>query len=79
LNIDTNSLTNGAAIIIRLYQKINGTERNTYEETFIVGIDPPALSVINGEIAVNDYIRCELYSNKITDNNKTLNWEWYHT
>ena len=74
--LDTYNLAAGGSINIRLYHKINSTERKTYDQTFTVGQDPTGLWIINGSLVVSNALRVEVYTTSLADNGKSIGWEY---
>ena len=66
----------GTVISIRLYKKVNGTERKVYEQSFSAAADPPGLPVINGTWAIHDTLRITLQSNNAADNAKAVDYDY---
>lgn len=62
LLLDVNALTDTAAIDVKLFIKINGTQRKVYEEDFTVGTDPDGLWIINGALGIHDVLTVVVYS-----------------
>lgn len=77
LIIDVDSFGVGITFTVRLYQKVNGVERQIYSQVFTTGNDPAGLPIINGQLAVNDYIRAELYTATSSMNGRAVGWEWF--
>ncbi len=65
----------GTVITVRLYKKVNGTERKVYEQPFNAATDPPGLPIINGAWATHDVIRVTLQSNNAADNGKAVDYD----
>jgi hypothetical protein len=65
----------GAVITVRLYKKVNGTERKVYEQSFNAATNPPGLPIINGTWATHDIIRVTLQSNSPADNGKAVDYD----
>lgn len=66
----------GTQITVRLYKAVNGIERKVYEQVFDAGIDPSGLAVINGSWAVHNVLRVTLQSNDVTDNGKSVDYDY---
>ncbi|APH11897.1 hypothetical protein ASJ33_01380 [Dehalococcoides mccartyi] len=66
----------GTQITIRLYKAVNGIERKVYEQVFDAGSDPPGIPVINGSWAVHNILRVTLQSNEVTDNGKSVDYDY---
>ena len=67
LLLDVSALTDGAAIRVKLFMKVNGVEKKVYDQAFIVptGTIPPdtdGLWIVNGTLAIHDELRVEVYS-----------------
>lgn len=73
--INTENLTAGATIQVRMYQYVNGVEKLDYKQSFLVGQDTPSLPVINGAIGIWGQVRIEMMSDKSPDNGKAVGWE----
>jgi hypothetical protein len=65
----------GTQVTIRLYKKVNGTERKVYDQTFDATADPPGLPVINGTWAIHDVLRVNLQSNNAADNGQAVDYD----
>lgn len=65
----------GTQITIRLYKRVNGTERKVYDQSFDATVDPPGLPVINGTWAIHDSLRATLQSNNAADNGKAADYD----
>ena len=65
----------GTQVTIRLYKKVNGTERKVYDQTFDATADPPGLPVINGTWAIHDILRATLQSNNAADNGQAVDYD----
>lgn len=72
LIVDISQLTATATITIRLYMKVNGTERKVYEENFVVGTDPDGCWVVNGTIGIHDVLRVTCQSDNAADDGKAI-------
>jgi len=66
----------GTQITIRLYKAVNGIERKVYEQVFDTGSDPPGIPVINGSWALHNILRVTLQSNEVTDNGKSVDYDY---
>lgn len=75
LLVDVGGLTVGANVMIRLYSQVNGTEKKTYQQEFVTGVDPDGLWIIDGNLSLNEAIRCELFSDVTGDNGRSIAWE----
>lgn len=62
LLLDVSALTDGAAIHVKLFIKINGTQRKVYDETFTIATDPDGLWVVNGTVGLHDVLSVAVYS-----------------
>ncbi len=65
----------GAVITVRLYMKVNGTERKVYEQAFNATTDPSGLWVVNGTVAIHEVLRVTLQSNDAADNGKPVDYD----
>ncbi len=61
---------------MRLYKKVNGTERKVYDQSFDATSDPLGLPVINGTWAIHDVLRVTLQSNNAADNGKAVDYDY---
>ncbi len=66
----------GTVVTVRLYKKVNGTERKIYEQAFNATTDGPGLPIINGSWATHDVIRVTLQSNNAADNGKAVDYDY---
>lgn len=66
----------GTQIKVRLYKKVNGTERKVYEQSFDATTDPVGLPIINGSWAIHDVLRVTLQSNNAADNGKAVDYDY---
>ena len=66
----------GAQVTVRLYKRVNGTERKVYEQTFDTTSDPPGLPVVNGTWAIHGVLRVTLQSNNAADNGKAVDYDF---
>jgi len=69
-------LTAAATITIRMYQLLNGVERECYNQTFVVGTDPNGLWVINGSLGIHEALRVEVFSNNALDDGATIDYDY---
>lgn len=67
LLLDVSALTDGAVIHVKLFIKINDTQRKVYDETFTVNTDPDGLWIVNGTVGLHDVLSVAVYS----DNDET--------
>lgn len=77
--IDVSNLQDGGYLNIRMYHKIDGTERLVYNDTFNVGTVPDGIFLINGTMVINEYLRIECWSNISADNGKSIAYEYVET
>ncbi len=75
LSLNVSNLV-GTVITVRLYKKVNGTERKIYQQAFNAASDPPGLPIINGSWATHDVIRVTLQSNNAADNGKAVDYDY---
>ncbi len=66
----------GTQVRVRLYKKVNGTERKVYDQAFDATTDPAGLPVINGSWAIHDVLRVTLQSNDVADNGKSVDYDY---
>jgi hypothetical protein len=75
LSLNVSNLV-GTVITVRLYKKVNDTERKIYEQAFNATTDPAGLPIINGSWATHDVIRVTLQSNNAADNAKAVDYDY---
>lgn len=66
----------GTNITVRLYMRVNGTERKVYEQTFNAITEPPGLWVVNGTVGIHEVLRVTLQSNNPSDNGKPIDYDY---
>ncbi len=66
----------GTVITVRLYMRINGTERRVYEQAFNAATDSPGLWIVDGTVAIHGIVRVTLRSNNAADNGKTIDYDY---
>ena len=66
----------GTVITVRLYTKVNGTERKVYEQAFNAVTDSPGLWVVNGTVGIHQSLRVTLQSNDAADNGKAVDYDY---
>jgi len=66
----------GTVITVRLYMKVNGTERKVYEQAFDASSDPLGLWIVNGTVGIHDVLRVTLQSNNATDDGKAVDYDY---
>jgi hypothetical protein len=76
LLVNISALTIGAVIVLKLFMKINGTERKVYHQSFTRGTDPDGLWIVNGTVGIHDVLRVELASNNAADNGKAVDYNY---
>ncbi len=79
LQVDISQLTTGATITIRLYELVNGTERQVYPPpgtTWVVGTDPDAIWVVDGPVEITGVLRVEVQSDDAGDNGKDIAYKY---
>ena len=57
----------GSNVRVRMFMEITGTEREVYNQPFVVGTDPNGLWIINGTVGIHDVLRVEVYSDGLDD------------
>ena len=62
----------GTVITVRMYMRVNGTERNVYEQAFNATTEPPGLWLVNGTVGIHEALRLTLQSNDAADNGKAV-------
>jgi len=67
LLLDVSALTDGAIIHVKLFMKINDTQRKVYDETFTIAIDPDGLWIVNGTVGLHDVLSVAVYSDNSED------------
>jgi len=75
-SLSTHNLALGATLNIRMYQTVNGVERLFYSDYFNVGTDPVDLFPINGQMGIYDLVRIEMSSDKLSDDGKSMDYEY---
>ncbi|MGW8177235.1 MAG: hypothetical protein ACWGQW_00340 [bacterium] len=63
-------------IWVRMYQQINGTEREVYKQDFNTFDDPDGLWVVNGQLVISEALRVEVQSEDSGDTSKQIDWEY---
>jgi hypothetical protein len=76
LVVNISALTGGAVIVLKLFLKVNGTERKVYHQSFTKGTDPDGLWIVNGTVGIHDAIRVELQSDNAADNGKAVEYDY---
>jgi len=76
LLVDISGLTVGATITVRLFQLVNGVEREVYSETFVRGTDPDGLWIINGTVGIHEALRVEVHSNNAADDMAIVGYDY---
>jgi hypothetical protein len=76
LVVNISALTGGAVIVLKLFLKVNGTERKVYHQSFTKGTDPDGLWIVNGTVGIHDAIRVELQSDNAADNGKAIDYDY---
>ena len=66
----------GTVITVRLYTKVNGTERKVYEQAFNAVTDPLGLWIVNGTVGIHQALRVTLQSNDAADNGKAVDYDY---
>ncbi len=66
----------GTVVTVRLYKKVNGTERRCYEQSFDATTDPPGLPIINGTWGIHGVLRATLQSNNAADDGKAIDYDY---
>lgn len=76
LLVNISALTGGATITIKLFMKVNGTERKVYSQAFTQGTDPDGLWIVNGTVGIHEALRVEVESNNVGDNGEAINYNY---
>jgi len=76
LMVNISALTDGAIIVLKLFTKVNGSERKVYHQSFTKGTDPDGLWIVNGTVGIHQGLRVELYSNNAADNGKYVEYDY---
>jgi hypothetical protein len=76
LVVNISTMTAGTVIVLRLFMKVNGTERKVYQQSFTKGTDPDGLWIVNGTVGIHDILRLELQSDNAADNGKTIDYDY---
>ena len=66
----------GTTITVRLYMKVNGTERKVYEQAFNATSDPPGLWIVNGTVGIHEVLRVTLVSNNAADDGAAVEYDY---
>ena len=66
----------GTIVTVKLYKKVNGTERKCYEQSFDATVDPPGLPIINGTWGIHGVLRVTLQSNNVADDGKAVDYDY---
>jgi len=66
----------GTIITVKMYMKINNTERQVYQQTFDSTSDPPGLWLVNGTVAIHEALRVTLESNNPADDGKAIDYDY---
>jgi len=66
----------GAKVTVKLFMKVNSSERKVYEEEFKRGDDPDDLWVVNGTVGIHEGLRVEAKSNKIADDGAVMDYDY---
>ena len=76
LMVNISALTDGAVIVLKLFMKVNGSERKVYHQSFTRGTDPDGLWIVNGTVGIHQALRVELESNNAADNGKAVDYNY---
>lgn len=76
LLVNISALTGGATITVKLFMKVNGTERKVYSQAFIQGTDTDGLWIVDGTLGIHEALRVEVESNNIGDNDGAINYNY---
>ena len=76
LQVNISALTVAAAITVRFYKLVNGTERLVYTQGFVQGTDPDGLWIINGSVGIYEALRVELLSNAVGDDGAAVDYDY---
>jgi len=76
LLVSISGVTADAKIKIKLFMKVNGTERKVYEEKFHEGHDPDGCWIVNGTVGIHEALRVEAESDKAGDDGKSLEYDY---
>jgi hypothetical protein len=74
--LSMNNLTAAAVITIRMYIKINATERKIYQTTKTVGTDPDGVIVVASTFGIHDVLKITVQSNTAADDGKAINFSY---
>ncbi len=74
--MNLHNFTLGGRVTVRLFTRVNGTERKVYQEDFNKGTDPDGLWVVNGTVGIHEALRVELQSNRVADNGLALDYDY---
>jgi len=76
LMVNISALTDGAIIVLKLFTKVNGSERKVYHQSFTKGTDPDGLWIVNGTVGLQELLRVTLQSNNAADNGKIVDFDY---
>jgi hypothetical protein len=76
LVVSIRNLTVGATITIRMYMEVNGVEDEVYDQTYVQGVDPDGVWVIDGTVGIHEALRVEVYSNNAADDGAQVVYDY---
>jgi len=76
LLVNIPALSNGATVRVRLFTKVNGTESQVYNQTFVKGTDPDGLWIVNGTVGIHEVLRAEVHSDNVVDDGKAVDYDY---
>jgi hypothetical protein len=76
LLLNISGLTDGAVVAVRLFMRVNGSERKIYHQSFTRGTDPNGLWVVNGTVGIHEALRVEVQSDKAADDGKNVDYDY---
>lgn len=76
LLVSISVLTPSAAITVKLFMEVNGTERKVYSQAFTRGTDPDGLWIVNGTVGIHEALRVEVQSDNAADNGRAVEYDY---
>jgi hypothetical protein len=76
LLLNISAFQSGAKVTVKLFMKVNGTERKVYEQEFKQGTDPDGLWIVNGTVSIHEGLRVEAESDKAADDGAAMDYDY---
>lgn len=76
LIIDMYNATSSATFTVRMYSKVNGTERKVYDVDFTKGTDPDGIWVVDGTVGIHNVLRITGESSAATDDGIAISYDY---